>query len=239
MTKLLDASVAFLQEQLAALDLQRKALDLERAPIVKALAALREHLPSSPVPDVPVPGEEPTLAAQILDLLRKHGPLKRAQLVKFFREKGVNPSTLDSAVYRFKKRGVIGQRDGAFFLLELQPSTVGADAGLVAPTPSDSPPSSVGNRPGRPPADRPTTDLDPVAVEAAPSNRARVRKALFDLGGATRSTLVKHFAPQGLQAVSVDSALSALRANGVVERRANGVNFVVVGRDVTPASPDS
>ena len=246
MPKPLDASVAFLQEQLAALDQQREALDQQRVPIAKALAALQEPLPSSPapaadlvLPAVAVPEEEPALASRIVDVLRKSGPLKRAQLVKVFRERNVNPSTLDSAVYRLKRRGVVDRRGGAFFLLEPQPSGAGGDAGLAATPRSDLTPSSPGDPSGVPDPDRRTTDLDRAPAEpdpqpaassrpplVAPTNRARVLEAVVALGGAPRSALVKHLEPQGLRDVSVASALSGLCTKGVLERRADGVYVV-------------
>ena len=137
----ISASISFLREQLGALDRQREALDSQRVRLTEALEVLeRDVSPAlplagrgpAPVVARPTPPEEPaTLAARILDVLRTSGPLNRREFLQAFADTTVKPGTLDSALYRLKRRGLVEKRGTRFAVVEPQPSDAGYDGEVV------------------------------------------------------------------------------------------------------------
>ena len=146
MTDFLDDLISSLREKLAVLDRQWVAIDLQRARVVKALSALEEPFPpaagAQPLAESAVDDDAPSLANRVLDVLRRSGPLPRARILKVFKATDVNPSTLDSALYRLKAKGLIGKRGPAFFALPAvgrpDPAGAGSEAALAGLPPSAS-----------------------------------------------------------------------------------------------------
>ena len=163
--------VDHLRQKLSILDAQQAVLDRRRESLETALSALQESSPGPvlipPVsPSVVSEDEEPVLAQRVLGVLRRAGPLPRARLVEIFRESDVNPSTLDSALYRLKHRGVVGKRGRAFFVVSpaaaLESSGAGRDASLPAQKPSS------GSPPVAPEPPLPASGIDPNRVDPPP-----------------------------------------------------------------------
>ena len=149
----ISASIAFIREQLGALDRQREALDLQCVRLTEALEVLERDVVSAALPlagrgPAPVvaggtPPEEPaTLAMRILDLLRSSGPLNRRQLLQAFVGTAVKPGTVDSAVYRLVRRRMVEKRGERFAVVGPQPSDAGYDGEVAG---SGSPVSPSGS----------------------------------------------------------------------------------------------
>ena len=132
----LEQVLSSVRAQLADLDRRRTELeaalegvDREHARLTAAVSVLEEHLPS----DAPaqfteggprsVPEPKP-LTERILDALTNSSARTRLDLWNVFRPMGVNENTLDSALYRLKKRGSIEQRDKVFVVAASPPSDV-------------------------------------------------------------------------------------------------------------------
>ena len=249
-------SIAFLRERIAGLERQRACL-------ARALEALQDESPppvraSPPALDgVSAPEERPTLATQILDVLRMSGPLNRRQFLRAFENTDVKAGTLDSAIYRLKERGLVDKRGDRFSVAGSEGTAAGSAAEVVAPPSSASDRSSgpVGGavEPGAPqvPGDLRVVPVaedraraavappDPVLEEDnAVSFTAKVYEAAVTGVAGTRSVMVQHFVQQGFEESAVDSALSDLRRRRKLKSGGRGV-IVVVGSDASPRTANA
>ena len=244
--------LAVVDRRLAEIERQRDEVLSHHARLTAALSVLEEHADphadaalSSEVPD------PPPLSARVLDALGSSART-RADLIRLFRPLRIPEATLDSALSRLRKRGLIQRRGRQIIPLVPTPSSASSPSRVVAsggpdvdPRSADLEPAALGtatvvrlveHSPGPIPVPRP-----PPADEAgdATSIRARVRDAVATSAASTRAALVKHLGAQGIPDVAVDSALSGLRKRGVLERRTDGVHVVVAGADATSPSPDA
>ena len=249
-------SIVFLRERIAGLDRQR-------ARLARALEALQDESPRSvrasppPLDGASGPEDPPTMATQILGVLRKSGPLTRRQLLRAFEGTDVNAGTLDSAVYRLKERALIDKRGDRFAIAESEAAVAGAGAEAVASSAPDrcSGPVRAAVELGAPqvPGDLPVLAVaeDRARAAAAPPEpvpeednggplTVRVRQAVVTGVAGTRRALVRHFAPQGFSESAVDAALSGLRKRGKLKSVGRGVIIVVgSGASSEPAKPES
>ena len=245
--------LAVLDRRLAEIERQRGDVLSQHARLTAALSVLEEHAdpsddadPSSEVPD------PPSLSARVLDALRSSART-RADLLGLFRPSGIPEATLDSALSRLKKRGLIDRRGRQIISLVPTPSAASSPSGVVAsggldvgPRGASLEPAIVDTETVSPPGER---SPGPVPVERhapadqvgeATSIRARVRDAVATSAASTRAALVKHLGAQGIRAGAVDNALSGLKRRGVLKRRKDGVHVVVPGADVaTPSAAAS
>ena len=247
-------SIVFLREQIAGLDRQR-------ARLVRALEALQDESTTSvrasslPLDGASAPEDPPTLATQILGVLREYGPLKRRQLLRAFEGTDVKAGTLDSAVYRLKERGLVRKRADRFGIAESNAAAAGLRAEAGASSASDPSSGSVGAavehgapqvlgdrqvvpvgedrvRPGAVPPDR-VPDED----KAVPLT-VRVHEAVVTGVAGTRRALVRHFGEQGIPKSAVDTALSGLRKRRRLKSAGRG-KIVVVGSGASPGPADA
>ena len=247
-------SIVFLRERIAGLDRQR-------ARLVRAIEALQDKstpsVPASPLPldGASAPEDPPTLAAQILGVLRKSGPLNRRQLLRAFEDTDVKAGTLDSAVYRLKDRGLVDKRGDRFGIAESEAAAAGAGAEAGASSPSDrfSGPVGVAVEHGAPQVLR-DRRVVPVIVDRAPAAAVppdrvpdddnavpltvRVHEAVVTGVASTRRALVRHFGEQGIPKSAVDTALSGLRKRGKLKSAGRG-KIVVVGSGASPGPADA
>ena len=248
-------SIVFLRERIAGLDRQR-------ARLFRALEALQdESTPSVRVSPLPldgasVPEDPPTLAFQILGVLRKHGPLNRRQLVRAFEDTDVKASTLDSAVYRLKARGLLRKRADRFAIVESDAAATGltAEAGASSASDPSSGPVDAAVEHGAPQVlgDRQVVPVgqDRVRLGAVPPDRVpdednavpltvRVHEAVVTGVAGTRRALLRHFGEQAIPGSAVDSALSGLRKRGKL-KSVGGGKIVAVGSGASsePGKPE-
>ena len=255
MRELLQTVLSSVRDQLAVvarrredLDRQRVDLDREYARLAAAVSVMEEHAGAAGQPSSTDPLADPSsLTERILDALAGSSATSRADLLSLFRPLGVNDNTLDSAVYRLRKRGTIEKRGKYFFLPSVSsdvppggsdldrhradPGPAGADAALE-------PAPFVGGVPALDDRTRGTlADLPSAPADERPLTH-RVREAVATLAGPTRAVLVRYFAAQGVKAASVDTAVSGLRKRGQLERRPDGA-FVVFGSDAPSVPADA
>ena len=255
MTDEVTESIVFLRERIAGLDRQR-------ARLARALEALQDGSPPSvcasppPLDGASGPEDPPTLATQILGVLRKSGPLNRRQLLRAF-EATVKAGTVDSAAYRLKERGLVVKRGDRFAIAESEAAVADAGAEAVASSAPDrsSGPVRAAVELGAPqvPDDLRVVPVaeDRVRAAAAPPEpvpdednavplTVRVHQAVVTGVAGTRRALVRYFAPQGFSESAVDAALSGLRQRGKLRSVGRGM-IVVVGSGASsePAKPQS
>lgn len=254
-----DASASFLREQLAAVGRQRVSLDQRRARLAEALRVLeRDALPAAggrALASATPSDEAAPFSARILGVLRRSGPLARAQLVANFAS-AVKPSTVDSSAHRLQARGLVKKVGSRFVLAESSVSDSPTDGDGVAPQSLASLPDrssgvvdaalgeaeadthaqvGVGARSERRGPSGPTARVSDPDDEVPPkiSLRARVHEAVLTGVAGTRKSLHELFAAQGVRASQVDSAVSGLTRLGKVRCVGRGV---VVAVDPAPPS---
>ena len=247
-------SIDFLRERIAGLDRQR-------ARLVRAIEALQDtstpSVPPSPLPldGASAPEDPPKLAARILGVLRKSGPLNRRQLLRAFEDTDVKAGTLDSAVYRLKDRGLVDKRGDRFGIAESEAAAagVGAEAGASSPSDGFSGPVGVAVEHGAPQVLRDRRVVPVIVhrapVAAVPPDRVpdddnavpltvRVHEAVVTGVASTRRALVRHFGEQGIPKSAVDTALSGLRKRRKLKSAGRG-KIVVVGSGASPGPADA
>ena len=255
----LDAVLSSVRAQLALVDRRRVELDRQRADVEResaklaaAVSVMEEH---AALADRPSSSDEsadsPPLADGILDAVVKGSARSRRDLIRLFRPLGVNTNTLDSAILRLKKRGLlqgpgkrlvpVGQPLAPTSAGRSQETAAGSDAGpssadlLPLPVRDDSGQAgvlgaaSVHQDPDPGPLPDPADEI-PLTV--------RVLEAVATLGACTRAVLVKHFASHGVRPAALDTALAGLRRRGKLEWRAGGV-MVVSGSDAQSLPVDT
>ena len=229
----LAAVLSSVRAQLAVVDRRRVDLDRQRADVereydklVAAVSVMEEHAALAARPASSAESaDSPPLAERILDAVVKGTARNRRDLIRLFRPVGVNPNTLDSAILRLKKRGLL-QRQGKHLVpvgQALAPASVGRSQETAAG--SDAGPTSVHQDPDPGPVPGPL----PAPADEIPLT-VRVLEAVAALDACTRAVLVKHFASHGVRPAAVDAALAGLRKRGKLERRAGGL-LVVTGSD--------
>lgn len=255
----LDAVLSSVRAQLALVDRRRVELDRQRADVERdyaklaaAVSVMEEHAALAARPSSSdESADSPPLAERILDAVVKGSARSRRDLIRLFRP-GVNTNTLDSAILRLKKRGLL-QGPGKHLVSVGQPpapasagrSPETASRSVADPSPVDLmplpvrddrgqagvlPTASVHQAPARGPVPGPL----PAPADEIPLT-VRVLEAVSTLEGCTRAVLVKHFAAHGVKPASVDAAMAGLRKRAKIERRAGGV-MVVSGADAQSQS---
>ena len=234
------------------LDRQRADVERQHARLSAALSVLEEHAAlADRSSSSDQSADSPPLAERMLDAVVKGSARSRGDLIRLFRPLGVNANTLDSAILRLKKRGLI-QRQGKQLVpvaQPLEPATAGRSPETAAG--SDAGPSSAdllslpvrddSGQAGILGAASVHQDPDPGPVPAPADEiplTVRVLEAVATLEACTRAVLVKHFAAHGVKPGSVDNALAGLRKRGKLERRAGGV-MVVSGSDAQSLPVDA
>lgn len=245
--------VAVVTRRCEELDRERAVLDRQRVRLVAAVEVMKEHAGEAVPPSASgEPADPQPLTERILAALVDGAAHRRTDLLRMFRPLGLNENTIDSAVHRLKKRGVV-RREGRRLVPVLQPSAPAsaAESSRASSAESD--------------RDRSQDDLAPVAVDLAlgraavpgavsvpdgssvgsapaPTDQApltvRVREAVATSLATTRATLVRHFAAQEVKDSAVDAALAGLRKRGRLERRAGGV-LAVPRADVLSVPADA
>lgn len=231
------------------IDRQRAEVELEYARLAAAISVMEEHAVVAARPSSSdESADPPSLTERILDALVNASARSRGDLLRLFRPLGVNENTLDSAILRLKKRGLI-QRQGKHLVPVGQPLAP-ASAGRSRETAggSDADPCRADFVPLLVPDDRgqagvlgtasvhqdPARGLVPGPLPAPVDEiplTVRLLEVVATLEAPTRAVLVRHFAAHGVKPASIDTALAGLRKRGKLERRAGGGVVVVSGSD--------
>lgn len=239
--------------RLEALDRERADLQRESARLASTIEVLEQLAGQAAPPSSSDGSADPQpLTERVLAALVSGSARGRADLVRKFQPLGVNPNTVDSAVLRLRKRGVV-RREGRRLVPVVQPS--------VPASPAESPrASSVGSEAHSPQGDLApvAVDLDPgraglpgtvsvpedssLGVAPAPADRVpltvRVLEAVATSLLTTRADLVRRLGAQGVEPSAVDAALAGLRRRGKLQRGPDGVLAVVGDADAVPGNED-
>ena len=256
------AVLSSVEDRLAVVARRREELERQCADVARehdrlaaTVSVMKEHAGLVGQPSAAESSPDPPVTDRVLDAIVGSSADSRASLLQLFRPLGVNENSIDSAIKRLKKRGIIQQRGKALVPVE-SPSS----ASVAQPSP-ESAPSDVGQGPAvrvaapleaEGHATSPGAVMDPAgdSGDAAAasrassadrsSKRAQVLDAVVALDSATRPAIVAHLAPRGITGANVDSALKGLRRVGKLKRRAGGVYVVVGGFDApSPSSDDA
>ena len=107
-----------------------EALDREHARLAAAVEVMEEHSGEAARPSSSDgSADSQPLTERILAALVNGSAHRRADLVRMFRPHGLNENTVDSAVQRLKKRGVV-RREGRRLVPVVQPSAPASPPGV-------------------------------------------------------------------------------------------------------------
>ena len=260
----LDAVLSSVRDQLAVvarrrddLDRQRAHLDSEYARLSTAVSVMEEHVgpAAQPSSTAALADRSSPLSQRILDALAGSSATRRADLLTLFRPLGINENTLDSAIYRLRKRGAI-QKRGKYLVPVLQTPplvlpSVSSDVSAGGSDRHGADPQHAGVEAGLEPG--PFSGTVPVLENRTPSTvpgplpapadeiplTVRVQEAVATLEAPTRALLVQHFAAHGVKPAAVDVALAGLRKRGKLERRGAGGVLVVSASDAPSVPVDA